>query len=121
LARTAMHGILPQDLDGDCKTGEKHVSDSERLAGWAIQKAIEADPENAHYHYWSGLIASYSAVARIHTMWTLPSVPGRISDALDAYESALKFDPDYHQARYELAGLYHRLPFYLGRRTNKFK
>lgn len=121
LARTAMHGILPHDLNGDRKAGEKHVSENERLAGWAIQKAIEADPENPRYQYWSGLIASYSAVARIHKIWTLPSVPGCISDSLDAYETALKLDPDYHQARYEVAGLYDRLPFYLGGSKRKFK
>jgi tetratricopeptide (TPR) repeat protein len=114
LARTAMHGLLPQDPVTDPKAADASIRASVKLAAKAIEKAVDAEPDNPRYRYWAGMIHMYGSTSNMHSVWRWPMMPGGMKKSLKQYEAALALDPDYHEARFEVAGLYDRLPAILG-------
>jgi len=119
LARTAMHGLLPQEPITDRKTAEAGIRANAKLAAKAIEKAVDAEPDNPRYRYWAGMIHMYGSTSNMHSVWRWPMMPGGMKKSLKQYEAALALDPDYHEARYEVAGLYDRLPGILGGNKKK--
>ncbi|MDO9171032.1 MAG: hypothetical protein Q7W29_04280 [bacterium] len=64
----------------------------------AIEKAVALAPDNADYHYFAGLATAYSLINAAHR--------GREEQAkqfagsiIEELESALRCDPDHHEAR----------------------
>ena len=119
LARTAMHGLLPQDPVTDREAADASIRESVKLAAKAIEKAVDAEPDNPRYRYWAGMIHMYGSTSNMHSVWRWPMMPGGMKKSLKQYEAALALDPDYHEARFEVAGLYDRLPGILGGNKKK--
>ena len=79
----------------------------------AISKAIKASP-NARYYYAAGVIDTFRAVYSAHSVLTIAGLPAGGISSINNYKKALEIDPDYHQARQNLMGLYDRMPWYCG-------
>jgi len=85
----------------------------------SIRKAIKQDPDNARYHYWSGIFAVYGGVKKHHKLLTVLGMPGQFSRARKSFGKTIKLKPDHYEARLRLIELYQRLPWMLGGRTSK--
>ncbi len=64
----------------------------------AIEKAVAFAPDNADYHYFAGLATAYSLINAAHQGQEeqMRQFAGKIIDEL---ESAVRCDPDHHEAR----------------------
>lgn len=74
----------------------------------SISKAMELDPDNVIYAYFSSYMSymkAYIAMSRQQ-----PTAKEDVAAALTAYESVLKLKPDYHAAALNLVELYSMLP-----------
>jgi tetratricopeptide (TPR) repeat protein len=105
--------------EGTLKQKQKAMKDKLQSAQKAIKQAIKADPDNARYHYWAGIIGMYNLVYDAHFIWTMPAMPFDSSNMMASYEKAIDIKPDFHQARLTLMGCYDRLPWYCGGNQSK--
>jgi tetratricopeptide (TPR) repeat protein len=108
-----------EHTNGTLEQKQKAMKDKLRSAQKAIERAIKADPDNARYHYWAGVIDMYDLVYDAHFIWTMPAMPFDSKNMIKHYEKAIDIKPDFHQARLTLMGCYDRLPWYCGGNKSK--
>jgi tetratricopeptide (TPR) repeat protein len=103
-----------ENTEGDIKAKQLALKNRLDLAKKHIEQAVKIDPENARYRYWHGIIVMYEVVYDAHFPLKMLSVPFEMQESLNSFEKALELNPDFHKARYMLAGLYDRNPWFLG-------
>ncbi|MCK5226473.1 MAG: tetratricopeptide repeat protein [Planctomycetes bacterium] len=91
------------------------------LAQKTIERAVELEPHNARFHYWSGEIAMYNGIIKMRNFWGRLAMPGQMKKAVRHFKRAVELKPDFHQARLGLMGMYDRLPWYCGGSKSKAK
>jgi tetratricopeptide (TPR) repeat protein len=67
----------------------------------AIDRAVELEPGNARYHYFSGIFSIYAVIDAAHHK-DEEKMKELGQRALAELEAAVEADPDYHEARYLL-------------------
>lgn len=85
----------------------------------AIEKAIAIDGDNPRYHFWAGKIATYYGIQKMHGVLSRLEMPGQMNKAIKSFERAVALQPDFHEARVDLMGLYDRLPWFAGGNKSK--
>ena len=91
------------------------------LAQKTIERAIELEPDNARFHYWSGEIAMYNGIIKMRNLLGRLAMPGQMRKAVKSFKRAVELKPDFHEARLSLMGCYDRLPWYCGGSKSKAK
>ena len=89
-------------------------------AQMAIDTATKAQPNNARYHYWAGLIATYRGIrAHAQSGTAKVSAVDCFKTAIAAFEQAVALKSDFHKARLRLIETYVGLPAGFGRDRTK--
>jgi tetratricopeptide (TPR) repeat protein len=79
-------------------------------AAEAIARAIELAPDNARFHYVSGMIAVTNAVSMAHSAETRDGVEPEMGRSLAAFARAVEIDPAFHEARLQLVNMLVKTP-----------
>jgi cytochrome c-type biogenesis protein CcmH/NrfG len=99
LARTKFHMALGQ--------GGRNIVDMLGDAQKSIDRAVQLDPKNVRYASFAG---KNNFMQAYYGLMTGGQPKEKLTNAIRAFESALKLNPDHHQAALYLVELYSQFP-----------